>query len=851
VKTDPGAKVEIRAGDQDLGGETGDVRGGGRRYTVQIPPRAASLTVSIFSPDGSRGPSWSLLLKDKEEPAWIAEINKLESSGNANKIAARLKQLRRTRPQNEQGEILRALAEQARREGNNRETEIYLKQGIAADHAEACISGEVKKTGNLARLYLEQGRFSAARSTLESLRLPPGVPEESKFQKAFYLGLLSNRVGDFGSALKQLRKAALLAERVNSRQHRWPAEHALANLYQDLGRWRDASEIFARLRAEAEHGTPCDEGDLLTSWAWLRLLMREAGEAAEDPAPMLGEAQDIYDKNPSCATPKQRLDARLNLTFAHLQAKRWIEARHALEQVRPMDKWATLRQHLWWRDFEAQIAIAEKDPARALHLYQDLEKIAGRALSFEGRFRAAFGRAHAQLALGDRAAALTALAEADHLIDEQTWSIPAHEGRDTLVALREAATRLYLNLLLKQEKLATAFDLARRSRSRLLRQLTVRDRLAQLGDEERGRVEQALASYQSLRNTIDQEAAEEWQLSGSRKKFARETRAAQLDEAREGLDLTIAALGVPGKDTQGRLAPPRPGEVILAYHPLPEGWVGFAADERGIEFSRFKMPPQDLKEEALAQILLEPFRPSLERAGRVRVLAYGRLRSVDFHSLPFGAEPLLARHLVVYGLDLPARPAPIPPNRRVALLVMDPAGNLPAARQEATSVADAVKAWGPSWTLERLNVRDAQAKTVRTKLPGVFLFHYAGHGKYGGFAGWESGLELSDGSRLTVADALALPQAPTWVVLSSCEGGRSSEQAPGEGIGLAQAFLLAGSQVVVAATRTVDDSIARDLWIELYHGWQSGGDLPRQFQRAQWVCYQSHPDCASFRLLEP
>jgi CHAT domain-containing protein len=90
-------------------------------------------------------------------------------------------------------------------------------------------------------------------------------------------------------------------------------------------------------------------------------------------------------------------------------------------------------------------------------------------------------------------------------------------------------------------------------------------------------------------------------------------------------------------------------------------------------------------------------------------------------------------------------------------------------------------------------------------------------------------------------------------VLSACDAAHPSEQAPGEGIGLAQAFLLAGSRAVIAATRPVPDRTARDLIRELYRGWRPGGDLPSQFQRAGLACRRQDPaaDCASFRLLEP
>jgi len=141
---------------------------------------------------------------------------------------------------------------------------------------------------------------------------------------------------------------------------------------------------------------------------------------------------------------------------------------------------------------------------------------------------------------------------------------------------------------------------------------------------------------------------------------------------------------------------------------------------------------------------------------------------------------------------------------------------------------------------------------VLAALPGAGLFHYAGHGIFAGFAGWDSALSLAEDSRLTLGDVLALRPAPAWVVLSSCDAGRSSEQAPGEGIGLANAFLLAGSQAVVAATRPVDDHAARELMRELYRGWQPGADLPRQLQRAQLARRGKDPSAdawAAFRLL--
>jgi tetratricopeptide (TPR) repeat protein len=845
VKADPDTQVEIRAGGRSLDTASEEVEGG-RRYKLPVPDHASSLTVLLRRPDGSRSPNWVLALADSEIPAWLNEIGAIAKSSE---IRKRLFQLRKEAPRKEQGLVLRSLGELDRQEGNGVAEEAYLKQAIAADRAERCLSGEVESTSRLLWLYLEsQGRFRDARRLLESLKVPSEAPADAKFLVAYYQGLLADRTGNYSLALEQLRAAIALVEKVRRIDFRWQADQVLARLLQDLGRSEDAWKLFSRTAPQLEN--PCDRGLLLTNRAWARLLRHEAGEVAGDPMPDLEKARAEVEKN-DCR-PAQRLNIRINLALAHLHAGRLREARQALEQARELISHATLRQLLWWHDLEARVAIDEGDATRALRLYEKLEKIARRASSFEGLFRASLGRANALIALGQRAAALEALAEADHRIDEQAWNVPAHEGRDTLVAQRTAATRLYLSLLLQEGQRERAFNLVRRARSRLLRQFAVRDRLIGLGLAEQQRWEAALAHYEALRKDVDDEAAQEWQLLGEQKERSRENRTAQLAKARADLDRAVADFGIP-EDDGGSLARPRPGEVILIYHPLPEGWVGFAADESGIEVNTFELPDRKLTDMEFAGILLQPFRRSLERAERVRVLPYGRLRSVDFHTLPFAGEPLLARRLVIYGLDLPVRPVRRPLGRSEALLVVDPQGDLPAAREEATEIEGAIRSWGPAWALNRLDSTTARAEAVRKTLPDSDLFHYAGHGTFAGFSGWDSLLSLADGSILTLSDVLALRRAPAWVVLSSCDAARSSEEAPGEGIGLANAFLLAGSQAVIAATRKVPDHIARDLSVELYRGWQPGGDLSRQFQRAQRICRERHlvTDCASFRLLEP
>jgi hypothetical protein len=840
VKVDPGTEVEIRAGERLLSAQ-GEESQGGRRFHLAVPPGLSPLTVRLRQPDGALGPSWSLALVRPEVPAWWRD--------RGNRVL-----VRKGVPRKEQGLLLYTLASLALLNGQDAEAVAFLKEGLSVIRAEGRLSGaggEVETAAMLAWIHLKHFRFTEARRALAELRIPAGAPADARYLLAYNRGLLAFSVGDYRSALEQLRKAVDLAERVGMARYRLDAQQVLAGVFQGLGRSREAAELIERLPEDLYEEKPCDIGSLWSNQGWARFLAREAGEEAEDPTPLLQEARDLFDRE-GCR-PDQKLNARINLALAHQQAHRWREAGKALEEIRPRTSEATLNQLFWWLDLEGREAIAENDPARALRFYRELSERAGRTRSLDSSFRAAVGSARARLLLGDRTAAIEDLATADRLVDEQTWLIPADQGRDTFIAQREQAAQLYLQLLLDNGQLQDAFALARRARSRLLRQLEVRDRLAQLTPAEQERWDQAMSRYWKLRDAVDRQAAGEWKLSRDQVERAQQDRAAQLDEARKDLDAAMADLGMSGHQGENNLTPPGSNEIILAYHPLPQGWVGFAAHPGGVEATRFTLPPEVLGDPAaLSRRLLVPFRSLLDAAERLRVLPYGPLRAVDFHALPLDGEPLIARHLVVYSLDLPSRSSIALPDRPVALLVTDPEGNLPEARQEAEAVDAAIRGWRGSWSLRRLDGLAATAGEVLKDLPDADLFHFAGHGNFAGFAGWDSALRLADGSRLTLADLLALRRVPSWVVLSSCEAGQSSAQARGEGMGLAQAFLVAGSRAVIAATERVEDRTSRALVDELYRGWEPGADLPRQLQRAQLVLRQRDPAAwASFRLFEP
>jgi cellulose synthase operon protein C len=797
VGAPPEAGIEIQAGGRRIDAAGEPVRAG-QRYMLNLPAAATSVAVLLAAMHGRE--SWSLS---------VAPPASKESRGPPVRLPV---------------------------------------QGASRD-----LLREVGEKTTLALADLQARRLAAVRATLDGLRLPAQAPAESRCLVSYSRVLLAEREGDYRTALTEVQKAVETAERVKMARYQWVAEQELALLLQGVGRSREAVELFDRLRRTPQAANACEEAQLLNNQAWSALLAREAGEAFADPTHLLARALKTWE---TCkrATPEDSANTLLNLALAHLQAGRLAQAHDFLARALRLEPSPPLSHTLWWLDLEARLALSEGRPATALSLFDRLGKLAVSALSPDGRLRAAFGKAQSQRSLGDQAAALATLRQAEAMLDEQSLQIPVHEGRELFMATRQAIVSLHVELLLDQGAGALALDAARHARSRLLRQVEHGDRLASLTAERRARWERLLTAYQQRRMALEERAKDDWKLPGDRLRQEQAARSAETEEVKELLDQALLVLGASGDPPAEAPPAPQAGELILSYLPLPHGWVGFGADGKNVAAHRFELPPEVLfRPEELARRLLLPFQASIRRARRLRILASGPLQGVDFHALPFDGDVLLAGRPVVYGLDLPVSAGPARRPGGHALVVADPRSDLPGALAEGRAVVAALASGSRTWIAEEVERGKASATAVRGRLARADLLHYAGHGTFSGIGGWESGLLLADETELTLGDFLALERVPAWVVLSGCDTGRSSAETPVEGLGLAHAFLLAGSRAVVASTRPAADRTVPAFFTDLYRQWDREPDLAVALQRAQLSWRQRNPgaDWASFRLFEP
>lgn len=714
------------------------------------------------------------------------------------------------------------------------------------------VLGEVKEKMILVHKNVTDRRLAAVRETFAGLSLPAGMPAEISYLVSYYHGLLTEREGDYRSALAEIQKAVEIAKRLKLERYQWMAEEEFALLLHGVGRSREAIQLFDQLRRHPRQ--PCAQGDLLNNQAWSMLLAREVGESAGDPTRLLEEALKTYG---TCeeVTPEMRANILIDLALAHLQEDRLAPAKDLLVRARELEPHAPVPLLLWQLDLEARIALREGRPEEALDLFDDLKDLALATTSADGRLRAALGEARSQEALGNRISALETLLKAEALLDEQSLQIPLHEGRETFMATRQAVVSLHVELLLEQDRPAEALAVARHGRSRMLRQLERGDRLANLAPDQRARWESLWAAYHEKRAALEERAREEWRLPEDQLPQERAARKAEAEAVKRLLDQAFLLLEAPGEREGKEPPPPRPGELILAYHPLPSGWAGFAADGKTVAVHRFELPA-DLSRsqyDELARHLLLPFRASIEKARWIRVLPSGPLQDIDFHELPFEGDVLLAKSPVIYGLDLPVSVDAVQSTGRHALLVADPRDDLPGALAEIQTVGKILRSESRSWLIQELKSQQASPEAVRRELANADLLHYAGHGVFSGFGGWESGLLLAQETRLTLGDILALDRVPAWVILSGCDTGRSSAETPVESLGLAHVFLLAGSRAVVASTRPAGDREVPAFFTDLYRQWDRNQDLAVALQRAQLSWRQRNPkaDWQGFRLFVP
>lgn len=792
--------------------------------TIDVAPDAEHVTV-----DGKQG-RFTLAIARARPVPWLDDAKAARAHGDLARASAIVQPHATSSDPIERALAEGMLARIALAQGRADDAFPHFREAIARHRAAGRLSDAADDSFALAfALHQRSRRYDDARAVLDAAKEEIARYPEGRAREPYYRGILAGETGDHRGALAMLREATRRATELGMTKLARNARASTALEMQELGRAKDALVLLRDLEKElASDATPCERAEAANNVGWGALLVDEDARAPLERAIGVEGCADAYVRSFALANL-----ARVALRDGDLDSaeRRLAEARAAVKEPRGVERIAHL-------ELEGRIALARGRAARALARFDEAIAFARAAVLPLPEWSALTARADALEALGRKNDAATALLDAEKVLDDAALLVPLGEGRAAFVADRSRSARAAVDLLVRLGRAAEASRVARRSRARVLAGVERALRIAALSPAERSRWDDAVRAFRSARASLDAAAADDWKLAADELAKTVAQRRGRERELRTALEAAMAIVSR-SATREADDTPLAAGDVELVVHPGTSGWLAIARGEGGV--SAWAVPEPSRPPAELARALFDPLAARLARARRLRVRAYGAWRAVDVHALPFRDAPVVAKVAVDYPLGFATEGAQNTTTGR-AVVVGDPTGDLPSAGEEARAVASTLSS-APVTLLVR---DDASSERVAGALRGAGTFHYAGHGVYAGLEGWESALPLAHGGRLTVADVLAIAPAPARVVLSGCDAAKSEGDA--EGLGLAQAFVAAGADEVLAPVRPVADGLAAKLAARVH---REHGPLADALRSASLALRDEAPgaDWAAFRVL--
>ncbi|AKF04562.1 CHAT domain-containing protein [Sandaracinus amylolyticus] len=799
---------------------------GGTRLRLRVPSGARELVVST---EGARA---AIVVRPLQVPARVATLLAMRRRGELDEVERALDAWERE-PSLDDCDRARLVGVQARVAFSRGEPE-RVDALYAASIPALLACGRVSEAVNdaLARAYTQNMQlrdFAAARATLDAIA-PRSAPfAEGAAWIAYQRASLAMRLGELGAAMQHLDDAEQRTERIALAGLRSDLLQMRGWIYGLLGRHDRAASSVSEASASWDAEAPCDRARLLGNLGWQRLLAAEAGQGApSDARAPLALALEI----PDAACPDGAWRSQVHLTLARVAVLEGAlaEAERALQRAGEGASSADGSLAIALLDVRGRLALDAGDARGALVIYDELvsrARAAGESVPV-----GALGRARALLALGREDDAIDALAESEDELDRQIASVSLGMGRASLSVGRSESARLLVEALIDRGRADDAFLAARRARARVLGSLPrLASTLTALPDDERRARERAIADYWAVRQRIESLARQAFTVPADELPAIERAQAEQRARLAAQLERLFPAI-----HTRPRPLVVAPGEVVLGLFPLGDRTFVFVQDASGVRASTHPgdAPP--------ASMLADVARAA-PRSLRVIAPTEGPLARV--HELALGDRgPLGLAMPIEHVVDLP-RTTSAPRDRGAGVFVFDPRGDLPGARREAAWLREHLGDASPhTWLLGR----DATRAAVLAALERARFLHYAGHAVHVRDVWWESGLLLGERSMLTVSDVLAARAVPEEIVLAACDTARSDPARHVATVGIAQAFVVAGADHVVATLDAVEDAAAL-AFSRAYHA--TSGRAPERVHHASRALAAAGHPWSTFVLLAP
>jgi tetratricopeptide (TPR) repeat protein len=624
--------------------------------------------------------------------------------------------------------------------------------------------------------YLEittLGQLSEAERRRRDLPLGASFDGRSRVLMGWLRGFVAWRLGDRRTAHRELDDAIRWARRLGD-----PALRDAASLggllLLESGRAAEAVEIFDELSRLSTPGGCQWSTDILNA-GWARLMLKRPDDTRA--AARLFEA-GIHASKRSCADEDTRNHHIINLALAHLELQDSAEASVWLEQANATQDPV---QRLWIALLGARLELALGQTESAADAFVRLAQRASRTRyeALEWRARLGAGRAYREGLKVTKAEEQYRLAE--DILGRQAFLMPARQGRFAWLNERSESARELVTVLLGRGADLEAFTVARRARRRAYLTLAAIAEVHRLHGADGSEWAHSVAAVEEAREALASYRANEAWATAEQDVGRADAKERALATAVDHTMETALALLRPRTPTRDPAF--AAGDLVTLPIETDRGPTLFVRTANGIS-----VRPLD---KGIAAAIDDV---ELSEAARILVLAD---RPETAASL---ARDLRVQIPVAFGLDL--GPSHAPTRASNQLIVSDPRRDLVAARREASQIEHLY----PQRSLVHISGRSATRSAVIEAVQNADAFHFAGHGRSAGPEGWDSALLLAD-TELSVGDVLLLRSVPRRVILSGCETAKTGTLDEG-GIGVAQAFAIAGSEVVIATHREVDSADA-------------------------------------------
>ncbi len=711
--------------------------------------------------------------------------------------------------------------------------------------------------GNIALCYLGLGQVDLALYEFDQaleLAVKTGLKQEEAYWQRGKANALI-RKGEYNLGLQNHRSALAIYEETGTRGLLLDALHDMGRLYLELGDPVSAEIYFQRAielardigRQQAITVNLLALGDL----QFERMRLEEAKALYSRALKRAGEVGELY----------QQAQSQLRLSMVGREQHQYAEAKvyseKALAIARDIGA-SMLEAEVWFNLAESE--REQLNTASAFTAYESAQTAAGENPDPELTWQIHYGRARAHVQNGEKEDAMVQLQSAARIIESVRDRLSEERFRSGYVQDKFQVYIELVRLQLELGKIEDAFSTAERLRARsFLAQLDMGDSVARSENERQ--TEMALRERIRLLQTSLSEEQE--RLQPERRQMALDAFSSELVLAERDYQAflddisdstpALKAIKIPSlKEMQEMLDSDEAlvefvvgKNVVMVFVLRKDRLYASSSDLRRSDLvTKVKLvrelvqrPQSDRWVKPAASLydsLIEPLVGDglLSDIEHIYFVPHGILNYLPFALLPATAS---GKRLVIDSFTLsylPSATALVQNFEHVinagALLALAPEkAHLRFAREEARSVSAIFDS-----ATHLLEGKQATESAFKEQAKNYGMLHFATHGYFNRKNPLFSGLELeadeSNDGLLQVYEILRLSLDARLVTLSACQTGLGTGYfneipAGDDFVSLTRAFLLAGSDAVLASLWEVDDRSTVELMSRFYQRLRASG----------------------------